>query len=761
MSTTLDDLTAIEEGAAAHLAEDSGLLGRELEASPVPDGAPPAAAGSARLVVAAALSTVGAAIMAGGIFLGAAPRVVASLAGLAGAGIAVGASRLKKASASNALIAAGLFAIGLIAVVPTGIGNVGDLRALVSTATHARSVLRPPVPFTPGWHAIVAWLLGLVGFVASWTAIVVRRPALAVLLPLPVAAIAGISTPKNAQVASGIVVLVLFAASLGVLSSASAVAEGEQRPSLAFELRRAGRGVVFIALITGVLVGLAQTHFLFPKPVYNPAQQPQKPRTVPLHSVPDRVLFEVDSNVTGPWRMGSLDVYDGKDWRLPAFTANRLRNVARSGIVNPNLPAGSQATFTIEGLSGAVLPTLPNTVGVIANGPQLAYDSRNANIRVAQGQVTSGLSYTVAAAPLPKVTDLTADTEPLPAGMAAFTQVPPAPPAVADLIAQARAQFHDPWEQFDFLRNYVLSNVTAVGQGVPESVPPEKVQDMLAGSKQGSPFDIVAAQALLARWDGVPSRIGYGYDGGDAVGGKLQVHPKHGISFVEVYFPRFEWLPVIGTPKKAQPTVGSDPGDQQVNPNILPSNDIAVQMFVPVMVKPKSVFGVQLLQGVLLALALALFGLLVYTVVPGIRKLRVRARRRRAAQESGPRARLLTAYAEWRDLATDYGYRHTSDTPLMFLERFGADEEHTELAWLVTRAAWGDLRGQVTPEMALAAEELSRSLRRRMSGAHPGTLRVVATVSRLSLHDPYAPSLDRPAPPVRRKEVAHESVLAT
>ena len=41
----------------------------------------------------------------------------------------------------------------------------------------------------------------------------------------------------------------------------------------------------------------------------------------------DRPLFRVRSDLSGPWRMGSLDVYDGKDWRLPPFAENELDEV--------------------------------------------------------------------------------------------------------------------------------------------------------------------------------------------------------------------------------------------------------------------------------------------------------------------------------------------------------------------------------------------------------------------------------------------------
>jgi hypothetical protein len=145
-----------------------------------------------------------------------------------------------------------------------------------------------------------------------------------------------------------------------------------------------------------------------------------------------------------------------------------------------------------------------------------------------------------------------------------------------------------------------------------------------------------------------------------------------------------------------------------------------------------------------------------------VRKSLVRGRRREAARAAGPRARIALAYAEWRDLATDFGYPHATDTPLMFLERFVDDAEHAELAWLTTRAIWGDLRTSVTDDHAAAAEELSRALRQRLSSSQPATMRFVAAVSRLSLRDPYAPETDLTRKRRRRgKTVVHVAPTPT
>ena len=95
-----------------------------------------------------------------------------------------------------------------------------------------------------------------------------------------------------------------------------------------------------------------------------------------------------------------------------------------------------RATFTIAGLGGAVLPGLPNTVGIVAEGPKLAYDTRS-GASGGPGPGQAGLQYTVAAAALPNVEDLRNVTEPSPPTSSASPSIPPAPPAVADLLDKA------------------------------------------------------------------------------------------------------------------------------------------------------------------------------------------------------------------------------------------------------------------------------------------------------------------------------------
>lgn len=702
-----------------------------------------------RLGLVAGAGTLAAAVTTGGIFAGFAPRVYAVVAGVLGILVGLRAGRIRRASLMNAAIVLGLVLTGALMVLPSGFDNIVNLARELREAASQGDVLRPPVPFIPGWRAILGWVVGGVGFAAAWAAGELRRPALGLLVPLPLVAISAISVPDSEQLATGLAALVLFAIGLGILSGLQQQGQGEGF-SVAFEMRRAARALPLVGVITVVLVILGQANFLFPDPLYDPAEEAKKPKSVPLEEVEDRVLFRVESSVTGPWKTGTLGVYDGEDWRLPPFADTRFAEVPRSGIVNPDLDPGIEADIEVTGLSGVVLPGFPNLVGVQARGPKILYDQQTGGLRLDEGQVERGLTYSVFAADLPSVSDLESlGTIRPPDEFSSFLEMPAPPPGIQDLLDQAPTS--SSWERLEFVRQRLLTTVTAKGAGRPESVPPERVEDMLLGSQEGTPYEIVAAQAMLARWARVPARIGYGFDGGEETDdGTLEVRPKHGASWLEVYFPGFQWLAIVQDPIQAQSSF-SDAEQQQSN--VEASREVAVQLFLPTALPPESELLDQIRRVLAIVVPIVILVVLAYYLWPGIRKSYLRSKRRSWAQAAGPAERVAVAYADWRDHCTDFGYRHPSDTPLMFLERVVPDEEHVELAWLVTRGLWGDLQGEVSPDDAVAAEELSRSLRRRLSLSQPWTMRAIAAVSRLSLREPYGADLGTAPQTSRRREV--------
>lgn len=77
-----------------------------------------------------------------------------------------------------------------------------------------------------------------------------------------------------------------------------------------------------------------------------------------------------------------------------------------------------------------------------------------------------------------------------------------------------------------------------------------RFEELVAGGK-GSPFEITASLALLARWVGLPSRIGFGYDGGTKVGHSFHVRDSNSLFFLELGLADHGWLPRIDYPKQS------------------------------------------------------------------------------------------------------------------------------------------------------------------------------------------------------------------
>jgi hypothetical protein len=114
----------------------------------------------------------------------------------------------------------------------------------------------------------------------------------------------------------------------------------------------------------------------------------------------------------------------------------------------------------------------------------------------------------------------------------------------------------------------------------------------------------------------------------------------------------------------------------------------------------------------------------------------------------------VVEYVEFRELATDLGVGHPTKTAIEFLDEVIDDDEHEELAWLVTRALYGDLAAQLSDAEATAAEELSASMRRRLRRGQPMQSRVLAFLTRTSLKEPHTrevPATRKPPKPKKKR----------
>jgi hypothetical protein len=692
-----------------------------------------------RPLLAAALSTIAAATVSGGIFGSWFARGLGLFAALFGVGWAwlTLRSRERESTYQLLLVPAALL-IGLILVIPAGDGGAANLPGLVRDAISSGRLLRPPVPFDPGWRPILMVLFSLLGFGAAWVGTALDRPRLAIALPLPVLALTAITQPDDGEFIAGLCAFIPLLAALAVLFGGDSMKASELTRD--FELKRAVRAVAagFAAVVA--LVVLSNASFLFPEPVYDPSDQPQKPRPIPLSAIEDRVLFEIrtDSAITGPWKTGALDIYDGTAWKLPPFDKDRFIDLPADGVVNPQLaPIADQVIeITLRGLGDATALPVTTSTAKVDRPPELnvKWDPRVHVLRVPEGRAPADVSYRVSMPPYPNAEVLSVAPPPV-GNFTEQLQIPKPPGTIARLLEEAPQQAG--WARLDFLRKRLREVAVATGGGVPKDITPSRVAEIFEDqAHEASPYEIVAAEAMLARWAGVPSRIGFGFDGFNDEAGVHTVRPANAAQWLEVYFEGQGWVPLIEAPEQAKQTLDNE-DDAKFDPNTVASDEVAVDLYIPLKVDSIRLLYERLRARVLAVLPLVALALAAYLSTPTVMRQWRRSKRRRWAIGYGPRTQIAVEYAEFRDAAHDLNVGDPLDTPLEYLQRVVPDAEHQEFAWLVSRAMYGDLARGVTDADAVAAEELSSSLRRRMSRGQPFQARALAALSRASLRQPY------------------------
>lgn len=708
-------------------------------ASPTPSQRPPAS--PTLIAVAAGLSAAASAWMVGGLFREFSARLVALTGVAVGTGIVVLSHRLRRGTALQWLTAPIAILVGVLLTAPDLSGGL-TLTRLVSDAIHTGGLLQPPVPFDPGWKVVLVGLLALVSLGAASLGVATRRPRLGVALPLPLTMGAAIIQPDTAQLASAAVGMALTVAALSVAYGAELGRDG--RVGGGFEVRRLLRTAGVAAALFAVVAGLNSFGFLFPQPNRNHTIPPQPPPVSPPLS--DRVLFSYTAKAPTPLPLGVLDVYDSSDgaWLLPGYDASRLQRL-EPPITIPGGAAGAGSPITVGVVmgdwSGRALPSLARLTRLQDSAGAVTLDPRTDALALADRLVTPGMRYTLVGAPTPTARQLSSAPSP-PSSMADYLSAPSPPNEVVVAIGdckRAAAQAHAGNDGFDLLqcaRQKLYSNVVASGPGVPRNVTPARVAEMFHNGIEATPYEITAADALLARWVGVPSRIGYGYYGGDRQpDGSYQVHPVHGATWMEAYFSGIGWIPILGQPPRA--TQSTSPQAKNNVPSIA-TDHLQLILYIPYQ-RPT----LQLLYESLQYIAFSVLPIVVLVVAVlmtypwALKRLR-RRRRRRWAARHGLAAQIAVAYAEMRDRARDLGAGRHSSTPVAFLDSVADDAEHAELAWLVSRALWGDLRRDLREQDVVAAQRWSRSVASRLDRAQPMLIRLLSRISRASLKAPYS-----------------------
>lgn len=704
------------------------------QTSPVDDRPPLRLTRSRYLVsgIAAFLASSAAAWMAGGLFRSPYARLVGIVGVLIGVGVVMASYVSRRPAVVQYLVVPIATLAGIALVLPDASGGNSNLVGLIGEAITAGGLKQPPIPFDPGWRFILVVVFALVGAASASTATGFTRAKLAVLVPVPVMMATALVQPRSSEIISTTVAIALMFAAQSLTYGNELADAGASTAT--FEVRRLARGGAMLVLLVVAVVGISRADFLFPDTAKDQIIPPQRPKAQPL-SV-DRILFTAISARPGPWRLGVLDTFDGRGWLMPAFDSGRLVTISGAApipVEGINTDAGRQkTTFEVEDIGGHVMPSLANPLSLKGARTPIDYDPVTQVLRLNERRAFRGLTYTIES-PVPPGGNVLAEAPAPPESMSVFTSAPPAPNEVVVLLNEAPENL---WERLQFVRGRFYEKVVAAGAGSPRDVPPARVVELLKGT-EGSPFEITAAEALLARWAGVPSRIGYGYYSGERkAADRFEVHPKHGATWIEVYFQGHGWIPIVGVPPRARASL--DDAKQNQDPNVLPTDELALVVFVPVRLSSVRLIYVAVRYWLSLVVPIAIGLALIWWLVPFVAKSARRYVRKRWAHRRGVQERVAVAYAEFRDGCSDLNIGRSIDTPLDFCTRVQNDDEHQELAWLVTRALWGDLRRDLRPSDADNAEELSGSVSRRIRVAQPSITRLLSIGSRTSLRSPYS-----------------------
>jgi hypothetical protein len=529
---------------------------------------------------------------------------------------------------------------GLAVVAPFAHAGVANLAQLVRSALDQGGLAQPPVPFLPGWRFLVLLFFAALAGIGLPIALALRRPKIAVLAAAPVALAASLLQPQGGEVVGSAVAAALLIAAQTVAGGAELAARGVTQGT--FERRRLLRGGGMLVATTVALVLVSQTSFLFPSTKNDTVVPPRKPPTPP--PLPDRELFRTDNPKPIEWRVGVLDVYADNAMLLPPYDPHGFTHPQDGTVAIPAAPAGPRTVVhvTMGQLPGATLPVPPRTVEV-ADAPGAEIDRRTGVVRLAQGRLPLGLRYAVSLAPSPTTKQLQA-SPPAPADIqSTYLSMPPPSPGVSKLLAKAPAT--PLFDRLQYVRQALYSHVVAAGAGKPKDVAPADVDSMLNGG-EASPYQIIEAEVMLARWAGAPARMGFGFSNGTALPGNAgrSYRPRDGAAWLEAYFGHEGWVPLIGVPPKAKASLSPD--RKKNDQRITASKDLALMIYVPVRGSSfRATF--ELVRFYVLISLPILAGLVAsYLSIPYLCKRWRRRRRRAWARSHGPSGRVLVAYAE-------------------------------------------------------------------------------------------------------------------
>jgi hypothetical protein len=615
-----------------------------------------------------------------------------------------------------AVLSAGI-SVAAFAVTATFVVLTGTLHAGLPTATTATTGARAltggwaamlsiavPAPLSPAMLMTPAALTWTAAFVAT-SAVRRTRSNLAPAGALVGSYAAGLLFVADQPGAHLAQVSALLAVVLAlVVLRANAAATGGRR--------RVVGAVVAVVVVAAAFAGTSAEPFvrgehrfdprtlLHPHLHLNPTLSPLAEVRAQLQHTPSTALFTV--TVTAPGSTGvdriqvaTLDTFDGARW-----TSSDTFHVAGPALTpGPAITGAATVTghVTISGLGGPFLPAIgrPTTIRTGSGlGGQVGFDARSGDL-VTDAATLTGASYDVTGLRHPAdaaIEHAVAGTGP---AYAAYTTLPAVPAPITVLASRLVANAASPYAKLTAIANYLRRLPYSLNAAPGESY--AAVLRLLApGSEQdaaGYAEQHAAAFAVLARYEGLPTRITVGYLlRGAPAGGTFTVTTADAYAWTQVYFEGYGWVDFDPTdpskvtnvaPDEAPPTAPTTvPLPQQPSP---PSGAMASASPVPV-VQARSGPGWPHL--LLPALGYGGAGLLGALLAAETINLAAKTHRRRRRRRGDAASRVSGAWLETLDRLDEAGVRiPASLTAEEVAERAASADDVTRRARTLRRAA--------------------------------------------------------------------------
>jgi len=268
----------------------------------------------------------------------------------------------------------------------------------------------------------------------------------------------------------------------------------------------------------------------------------------------DAVVMYVRSPAWSYWRSHSYDTYNGFMWAQSDASVEQVQSFSR---VSYQIPVGDEIlgeeiwqTYYIVRDQPNLLFTAYRPTQIYINAESISRDA-GVGLRVSE-PLTAGMVYSVVSRrPIFDAELLRAAGSNYPAEITErYLQLPEnISPRVRELAHTLTANAPTAFDKANALRDYLLT-IPYDYFPPPHKPGAEVVDTFLFEDKRGLCEQFATAHIIMLRALGIPARMVAGYGAGEynALSGYYTVRLNNAHAWVEVYFPKYGWVPFDPTP---------------------------------------------------------------------------------------------------------------------------------------------------------------------------------------------------------------------